>query len=173
MKRVRHTEPPAPPLAEPARAPYEHSIGARGIVESMDENVRIAPAVAGLVSKVKVKVGDRVKAGDVLLEQDTRDATASVSAQEAQLVSMRAQIDEAEVQSADQKDQWERMEKLSANSVASIDERQRARFAVEPRPPNSPAPAPAFSKWKRKSRAPKCSSTSSPSAPRATAPRCK
>ena len=131
VKRVRHTDPPAPPLAEPARAPYEHSIGARGIVESMDENVRIAPAVAGLVSKLKVKVGDRVKAGDVLLEQDTRDATASVAAQEAQLVSMRAQIDEAQVQSADKKDQWERMEKLSANSVASIDERQRARFAVE------------------------------------------
>ena len=131
VKRVRHTDPPAPPLAEPARAPFEHSIGARGIVESMDENVRIAPAVAGLVSKVKVKVGDHVKTGDILLELDTRDATATVAAQESQLVSTRAQIDEATVQIADKKDQWERMEKLSANSVASIDERQRARFAVE------------------------------------------
>ena len=121
VKRVRHTDPPAPPLAEPARAPFEHSIGARGIVESMDENVRIAPAVAGLVSKVKVKVGDHVKTGDILLELDTRDATATVAAQESQLVSTRAQIDEATVQIADKKDQWERMEKLSANSVASID----------------------------------------------------
>ncbi len=131
VKRLRHEDPPAPPLAEPARAPFAQSIGARGLVESSGENIRIAPAVAGLVRKVNVKVGDRVKAGDPLIEQDPRDAAATVVVQEAQLATLRAQIKEAEVAIADKKDQWNRIEKLSANSVASVDERQRARFAVD------------------------------------------
>jgi len=131
VKKVRHTDPPPPPLAEPAHAPFKDSIGARGIVESFQENVRIAPAVAALVTKVNVKVGDVVKTGDVLFAQDTRDAEALVKIQEAQIHTLRAQIEQAEVTLADKKDSWERMEKLSANQVSSLDERQRARFATQ------------------------------------------
>ena len=131
VKKVRHTDPPPPPLAEPARAPFENSIGARGIVESLRENVRIAPAVAALVSKVNVKVGDAVKTGDVLFEQDARDAEALVRIQEAQLHTLGAQVAQAEVNLADKKDSWERMEKLSESQVTSFDERQRARFASQ------------------------------------------
>ena len=131
VKKVRHTDPPPPPLAEPARAPFANSIGARGIVESLRENVRIAPAVAALVSKVNVKVGDAVKTGDVLFEQDARDAEALVRIQEAQLHTLGAQVAQAEVNLADKKDSWERMEKLSESQVTSFDERQRARFASQ------------------------------------------
>ena len=131
VKKVRHTDPPPPPLAEPARAPFANSIGARGIVESLRENVRIAPAVAALVSKVNVKVGDAVKTGDVLFEQDARDADALVKIQEAQLHTLGAQVAQAEVNLADKKDSWERMEKLSESQVTSFDERQRARFASQ------------------------------------------
>jgi RND family efflux transporter MFP subunit len=128
---LQKTTPPAPPLAEPAHAPFPHSIGARGLIESIDENVRIAPAVAGLVTKVFVKVGDETKAGDPLLEQDQRDATAVAAAQKAQVETMRAQIQESEVLLADKKDAWQRMEKLSENKVASVDERQRSRYAAD------------------------------------------
>ena len=131
VKKVRHTDPPPPPLAEPARAPFANSIGARGIVESLRENVRIAPAVAALVAKVHVKVGDAVKTGDVLFEQDARDAEALVRIQEAQLHTLGAQVAQAEVNLADKKDSWERMEKLSESQVTSFDERQRARFASQ------------------------------------------
>lgn len=131
VARLRSVEPAAPPLVEPARSPYENSIGARGIIESVDENVRIAPAVAGLITKVFVKVGDHVKAGEPLLEQDTRDARALVTTQEAQLEKLRAQIAEAEVALADRRDQWSRMEKLAENKVSSVDERQRAQFAAQ------------------------------------------
>ncbi|KAB2645118.1 MAG: HlyD family efflux transporter periplasmic adaptor subunit [Verrucomicrobia bacterium] len=131
VKKVRHTDPPPPPLAEPARAPFQNSIGARGIVESFQENVRIAPAVAGLVTKVNVKVGDALKTGDVLFEQDPRDAEALVKIQEALIHTLGAQVGQAQVTLADKKDSWERMEKLSASQVSSLDERQRARFAVE------------------------------------------
>ena len=131
VKKVRHTDPPPPPLAEPARAPIQNSIGARGIVESFQENVRIAPAVAGLVTKVNVKVGDAMNMGAVLFEQDPRDAEALVKIQEALIHTLGAQVEQAQVTLADKKDSWERMEKLSANQVSSLDERQRARFAVE------------------------------------------
>lgn len=131
VKKVRHVDPPPAPLAEPAHAPFKDSIGARGIVESFQENVRIAPAVAGLVAKVHVKVGDSVKTGDTLFEQDARDAEALVKIQEAQIHRLQAQVGQTEVTLADKKDSWERVEKLGANQVSSLDERQRARFAVQ------------------------------------------
>jgi HlyD family secretion protein len=127
----RKSIPPATPLNEPPRAPYATSIGGRGLVESVGENVRIAPALPGLVAKVNVKVGDEVKAGDVLVEQDIRDAAATVAAQDAEIAALRAQIKEADVSLADKRDQWARMEKLIATKVASEDERQRKLFAAQ------------------------------------------
>jgi multidrug efflux pump subunit AcrA (membrane-fusion protein) len=120
-----------PPLVEPPSAPFAESIGARGIVESVDENVRVVPAVAGLVEKVLVKVGDRVQPGQPLIEQDRRDASALVAAQEAQLLRLRALIREAEVREADRKEQWVRAEKLAESRVSSVDEKQRAFFAAQ------------------------------------------
>ncbi len=131
VKKVRHVDPPPPPLAEPAHAPFKDSIGARGLVESFEENVRIAPAVAALVTKVNVKVGDAVQAGAVLFEQDSRDAEALVDIQEAAIRTLQAQIEQSEVNLADKKDSWNRVEKLGANQVSSVDERQRARFAAQ------------------------------------------
>ena len=127
----RKVIPAAVPLSEPPRAQFPKSIGGRGIVESVNENVRIAPAVAALVRKVNVKVGDDVKAGDVLIEQDTRDAAALVAAQEADCAALRKQLAEAEVSLADKRDQWERMERLIATKVASEDEKQRKLFAAQ------------------------------------------
>ena len=127
----RKSIPEAIPLNEPPRAPFPKSIGGRGLVESVNENVRIAPAVAALVSKVNVKVGDDVKAGDVLIEQDTRDAAALVAAQEAEFAALQKQLAEAEVSLADKRDQSARMEKLIATRVASEDEKQRKHFATQ------------------------------------------
>ncbi len=127
----RKVIPEAAPLSEPPRAPFPVSIGGRGIVESVNENVRIAPAVAALVTKVNVKVGDDVKAGDVLIEQDTRDAAALVAAQEAEFAALQKQLREAEVSLADKRDQWDRTEKLIATRVVSEDEKQRKLFAAQ------------------------------------------
>ena len=127
----RKTIPAAVPLSEPPRAPFPKSIGGRGLVESVNENVRIAAAVPGLVAKVNVKVGDTVKAGDVLAEQDTRDAAALVASQQAEFSALRKQLDEAGVGLADKRDQSARMEKLVATHVASEDEKQRKLFAAQ------------------------------------------
>jgi RND family efflux transporter MFP subunit len=127
----RKAIPAATALNEPPRAPFPKSIGGRGLVESVNENVRIAPAVAALIAKVNVKVGDDVKEGDILIEQDTRDAAALVTAQEAEFEALQKQLAEAQVGLADKRDQWERMEKLIATKVASEDEKQRKLFAMQ------------------------------------------
>jgi multidrug resistance efflux pump len=96
----------------------------------MNENVRIAPSVAGLVSAVPIKVGDEVKAGDLLIQQDTRDADAQVAVQAANLASIQASILEADVALADRQDQFNRIEQLGENRVVSVDEKQRTVFAL-------------------------------------------
>jgi len=128
--RQRRPLPSAPPLSEPASAPYAVSIGARGIVESVEENVRVAPAMAGLVAAVRVKVGVTVRAGDVLFEQDARDAEALVAVQEANVAAIQSSIAESEVALADHQSQWNRMEQLGKNRVVSADERERTLFAL-------------------------------------------
>jgi multidrug resistance efflux pump len=96
----------------------------------LEENVRIAPAVAGLVATVKVKVGDEVSAGNVLFEQDTRDAEALVAVHEANVSAIQTSVAEADIALADKQDQWNRVVQLGENRVVSIDERQRTQFAL-------------------------------------------
>lgn len=127
--KLKKPEPAPVPLIEPSRAPYAYSIGARGIVESIDENVRIAPPLPGLIAEVMVKVGDRVKKGAPLFREDTRDAEAKVASQKAQKALLQAKIAEAEVMLADRKDSYQRMIKLSAKNVASEDDLLRKYFA--------------------------------------------
>ena len=130
--RKTHTVPPAPPpLKQPTKSPFDYAIGARGIIESVDENVRIAPVLAGLVTEVKVEVGQQVKKGDILFQQDDRDPRALATVQEAQIASLQTQIEQAQITVADRKDQWERIERLGESKVSSTDERQRAKFAAE------------------------------------------
>jgi len=123
---------PAPvPLVEPSHAPYTDSIGARGIVEAIDENVVVAPLLPGLIMDIYVKVGDQVKKGDPLFRQDTRDAEARVAAQQAQVALLEAQVKEAEVKVADKKDDLARADRLLAQRVISEDVQKRKYFDLQ------------------------------------------
>ena len=126
--RQRAEVPAPPPVVPPSSAPFADTIGARGILEAVDENVRVAPAVAGLVSEVRVRVGDEVKRGDLLFSQDNREAEAERMAQEAAAGALEAALKEAEVAVADRADQWKRTEQL--NRAASVEEKQRTLFAL-------------------------------------------
>lgn len=129
VMRLRKGDPPSQPLVPPSQTPYAESVGARGIVESLHENVRIAPAVAGRIESIEVKVGDRVKQGDVLFVVDSRDAQSEVRMMEAQLSVLEAKVREAETQLADRRDQFERSTRLRQKAVASEDETKRNEFA--------------------------------------------
>ncbi len=128
--RLKKPDPTPTPLVEPSRAPYADSIGARGMVEGVNENVRIAPLLPGLIAEVSVKVGDRVAKGDPLFRQDSRDAVARIANQKAQVALLEAKLHEAEVILADRQDSFQRTEKLRNKDVMSEDDRQRKYYAL-------------------------------------------
>jgi RND family efflux transporter MFP subunit len=129
--KLKKPQPAPQPLVEPSRAPYADSIGGRGMVESIDENVRVAPLLPGLITEVYVKVGDRVKKGDPLFLQDTRDAQSRVAAQHAQVALLEAQVKEAEVKIEDKKDDLARSDRLLSQRVISEDVQKRKYFDLQ------------------------------------------
>ncbi|MEI7963391.1 MAG: biotin/lipoyl-binding protein [Verrucomicrobiota bacterium] len=129
--RLKKPEPTPVPLVEPSRAPYADSIGARGIVEAVNENVIVAPILPGLIMDIFVKVGDQVKKSDPLFRQDTRDAAAKVSAQQAQVALLEAQVKEAEVKVEDKKDDLARADRLLSQRVISEDVQKRKYFDLQ------------------------------------------
>lgn len=129
--KLKKPQPAPTPLVEPSRAPYSDSIGARGIVEAVNENVVVAPLLPGLITDVYVKVGDQVKKGDPLFRQDTRDAVAKVATQRAQVGLLEAKVHEAEVMLADRKDSYDRIERLREKAVVSEDDRLRRYYMMK------------------------------------------
>ena len=107
---------------------YEDKVAATGLVESSRENVKIASPKAALVTKVFVKVGDRVKRGDPLFQLDDREARARFATSKAQLASAQAALASEEVALADWSDQLERYTKLAGEKVATDDELKRRQF---------------------------------------------
>lgn len=127
--RLRESGPTPEPLVPPPQSPYADSIGGRGLVESVNENVRIAPATSGLILEVMVKVGDKISKGDVLFLMDDRDALSQVRVQEAQVAVLEAQVATAQTIVADRKDQLDRSIRLREKNVSSEDEAKRNLFA--------------------------------------------
>ena len=84
------SSPPVPPLRhEPPKNPYPKGIAGAGIVEPASQNVVIGVTDPGLVTKVFVVPGQKVKAGEPLYQIDTRSL-------ESQLVPARAQVPQFE-----------------------------------------------------------------------------
>jgi HlyD family secretion protein len=127
--RLRQSGPTPEPFVPPPQSPYADSIGGRGLVESVNENVRIAPATSGLIREVMVKVGDKISKGDVLFAMDDRDALSQVKVQQAQVAVLEAQVATAQTIVADRKDQLDRSIRLREKNVSSEDEAKRNLFA--------------------------------------------
>lgn len=85
---------PVPPLDRaPVANPYPDAIAGSGIVEPFSENVVVGVPDPGLVMKVLVKEGQKVKEGEALFQLDAR-------ALEAQLVTAKASVDAADAELA-------------------------------------------------------------------------
>ena len=63
-----------------------------GVVEAVRQTV-VAAQVAGAIRSLDVKVGDRVKAGQVLARIDARTAEQTAAASDAQVIAARAALD--------------------------------------------------------------------------------
>ncbi|MDB6025924.1 MAG: Secretion protein HlyD family protein [Verrucomicrobiales bacterium] len=131
VKKLRYQAPPPPPYQEPARSPFPYAVAATGILEATRENVRIGATKSGLVQKVFVAVGSKVKAGDPLMQFDNREMQAKLETVKAQLEALEATAHTEEVQLADANDQLARILKLEKSNVATEEEKTRKQFQVE------------------------------------------
>ncbi|MDP9133175.1 MAG: efflux RND transporter periplasmic adaptor subunit [Nitrospirota bacterium] len=119
------------PLVEPPRSPYETTVAATGIIEAANENVRIGPPAAGLVIKVFVSVGDRVREGDPLLQLDDRDLRAQLVARQASIPPAQAQVEEQTYRMGDLDTQLKRLKAVRDSRAVSDDDVKRTWYASE------------------------------------------
>jgi HlyD family secretion protein len=89
--------PPKPPVVEPPRSPFGAGVSGTGVVEantdaSTTANIAVGSLVPGTVTKVHVKVGQTVKAGDPLWDLDDRQIKADLDFKRANLAAAQAQL---------------------------------------------------------------------------------
>jgi len=142
--------PPSKPVAEPPRPPYENKISGSGIVEASTRNISVGTPVSGVVAKVFVLVGQRVKVADPLFSLDDRKERAAMELRESALVeaktkhdrllqlprkeelpAARARVKEAEANLEDLRMQLRNAERVTVGSAISVEELNRRRYAVQ------------------------------------------
>ena len=131
IRKIQQRPPIPPPLAEPARSPFAATVAATGLIEAARENVKIASPKASLATRVFVKVGMSVKAGDRLFQLDDREARARLATLDKQIDALVASLRPEEVLVADWTDQLTRITRLERDKVATEDERKRREFTLE------------------------------------------
>ena len=125
------TEPMPTPISEPPRSPYEQTVAASGIIEAVNENVRIAPPTAGLIIKMFVVVGDQVTEQAPLFQLDDRDLRAQLLSREAAIPPLQAQIDEQKYRIGDLDTQLRRLKSVHDERAVSDDDLKRTWYALE------------------------------------------
>ena len=125
------TAPMPTPVVEPPRSPFATTVAASGIIEAANENVRIGPPSAGLVTKVFVAVGDRVREGDPLLQLDDRDLRAQLVARQAAIPPAEAQMEEQKYRIGDLDTQLKRLKSVRDSRAVSDDDVKRTWYAAE------------------------------------------
>ena len=114
------TSPPSPPPV----SSYAQTVAAVGLVETSTENIAVGTEIAGVVTKISVDVGSRVKAGDPLFSIDSR-------ATRAELATRHAAVQVAEAALAEAKYQLELGQRLTEQRVLSVEENKNRGFAAQ------------------------------------------
>ena len=129
---MKAKEPVAPPPIEaPPQNPYTGTVAASGIIEAVNENVRIAPPVDGMVVKVFVVVGDRVEKREPLFQLDGRELRARLRTREDYIPSAMARIAEQQIRLKDLIDQLGRFRAVQDRRAVSEDDVRRKWHEVE------------------------------------------
>lgn len=131
-------------------SPFQHYISGVGIVEASSENVFIGSPTNRVVEAVEVKVGERVKKGQVLFRLEARDLEADLQSKHVayedalvnqqklealprteDLMSAAAALRTAEIEKKQAANQYERVEGLQDAGAMSQEEVMRRQFAFE------------------------------------------
>lgn len=113
----------------PTRGPIVQTITAPGKVESVEE-AQISSQLVGRVVAVRVKEGDAVKRGDVLVQLDDTDAKARLDSARARIERLRAAITQAESEVAKTNRDANQSGKLAGRGFTAPNELADARTAV-------------------------------------------
>lgn len=144
--KVVYAEPPFPPPV----AAYSNQLGAVGLVEAAGENIAVSPPVPGMVTRVEVKAGESVEAGQLLFSLDDRDLLAELTLRESavalaqsklakleasprpeEIPPAQSRIDEAKAQLEDAALQLRLMESVKDPRAIKQEDLLRRRRAVE------------------------------------------
>lgn len=112
------------PVADPPRVEFANRISGAGIVEASTRNISVGAHLPGIVARVNVDVGQRVKAGSPLFSIDDRAAMADLAVREARL-------QEAEANLQDLRTQLRIAENVKDPRAISIEELNKRRYAVK------------------------------------------
>ena len=124
MLRGHKTVPPAAPVSAAPQAPYRSFVAGTGIIEANTENIAVGTQIPGVVSKIYVQIGSRVKAGDPLFTIDDR-------AQRALSQVKMAAVQVAEAQLAHAKYELGLGEGLTEKRVLSLEDRETRRYNAQ------------------------------------------
>lgn len=122
--------PIAPALVEPSSAPYANFIAGAGIIEPKNENIAIGSPLARLVSKVAVKVGEKVKSGTPLFYLDDRENQAELAMKKADLAKAKADVFVAKANVADTQSLFDLANSVSDSRAISGEEVLKRRNAL-------------------------------------------
>jgi len=123
---MNRPEPPRRPVVEPVLSPFERSVGGTGLVEANGENVKVAAIISGVVAHIPVRAGETVRRGDVLFQTEAGVQEAVVATAEAELVSLKASVEEALQMMNVMADLAARMVRLRERDVNSEEESVQA-----------------------------------------------
>jgi HlyD family secretion protein len=121
--RGNQPTPIAPPVAQPARAPFVSFVAGAGIVEASTENIAVGTPVSGIVTAIYVKIGDHVNPGDPLFKIDDRDL-------QGQLLPAEAKVRESQANLTNVKNQLKLAESVADKRAISVEELTNRRSAV-------------------------------------------
>jgi len=99
-------------------------IGAAGLIESNGQDIEIGSHASGIVSKVLVTAGDRVKAGDPLFVLDKRTAKGTLELRRAELVAAQRRREQTLANAETLKAQREASRAAAAAAKAEMEEWQ-------------------------------------------------
>lgn len=117
-----------PPVRPPVNA-YADAVAGIGTIEPQSELIAVASELNGVVRKVAVRAGDRVRQGDVLFQLDSREAEAALAAARADLATARAAAAARRVALADERQRLSLYRAVDDARAVSTDEVQRRSFA--------------------------------------------
>jgi multidrug resistance efflux pump len=146
QQQLPKLEPPVPP----ARSPFGAGVAGAGLVEAQTENISVGTNLPGIVTRVFVEVGRKVRQGDPLFLVDDRALKADRRTKQQALLSAQAQLDklkqmprkeevpalearvaELEANLLDQTDQLRRARQMLARGAVAEEERVRRSTAAQ------------------------------------------